>query len=241
MAVSGAAARADGAVRAGDRWNDGVPVELGPRATLRLMHTSSTREWTLTGPARFVACEGGAEEIVLASGALRTEPGAGVRPGAEVWIGTPFGSLRYADARAELDVTSAALGLQVKSGPLWFAPLAGDSLLERRVPEPMATFAATPYRVTAAQAVARCRHAATQAGARAEAVLSASSEPLGARAADHVRARREAHGICVSARATLLATPSSATGAEPSADSRAAWSELNRHDQLWRAVPAPRH
>jgi hypothetical protein len=238
VAVSGNVGRGEKPVRAGDVWNDSAVVELGPQATVRLMHTSSTRQWTLTGPARFVACDGGAEEIVLASGALRTEPGAGVRPGAEVWIGTPFGSLRYADARAELDVTTAALGLRVASGPLWFAPLGGDSPKERRVSGPTATFAAKPYRVSAARAIARCQRAATQAGERADALLSASSEPLGTRAADHVRARQQARGTCASARAALLSLPQPRAGAEPSDDRRAQSSELSGYDRLWRAVPA---
>jgi hypothetical protein len=238
MAVSGDIARGEEPVRAGDAWNDSVAVELGPQATVRLMHTSSTRQWTLTGPARFVACDGGTEEIVLARGALRTEPGAGVRPGAEVWIGTPFGSLRYADARAELEVTTAALGLRVASGPLWFAPLGGDSPKERRVSDAATTFAAKPYRVSVALAIARCQRAATQAAERADSLLSASSEPLGARAAAHVRARQQAHGTCASARAALLSVPRPLAGAEPSDDPRAQWSELNGYDRLWRAVPA---
>lgn len=241
MAVSGSALRDGTPVRAGDRWHDPAAVELGPQATVRLMHTTSTRQWTLTGPARFVACEGGAEDIVLASGALRTEPGAGVRPGAEVWIGTPFGSLRYADARAELEVTAAALGLRVASGPLWFAPLGGDSAKERRITGPAATFAARPYRVSAALAIARCQRAATQAEARAGALLSRSSEPVGTRAADHVRARQQARGACASARATLLAVAPPAAGAELGDELRARWSELNGYDQLWRAVPAVAH
>jgi hypothetical protein len=238
MAVSGDVARGDEPVRAGDMWNDRVAVELGHPATVRLMHTSSTRQWTLTGPARFVACDGGAEEIVLASGALRTEPGAGVRPGAEVWIGTPFGSLRYADARAELEVTPAALELRVASGPIWFAPLGGDSPKERRVSGPTATFAARSYRLTAGLAIARCQRSATQAGERADALLSASSEPLGTRAADHVRARQQARGTCASARAALLSVPEPRAGAAPSDERAEQWNELNGYDRLWRAVPA---
>jgi hypothetical protein len=230
MGVSGSVVRGGVGVRAGEKWNDGTPVVMGPGASLQLMHTGSAREWTIGGPARLVACPRGDEELVLARGALRTQPGAGVRPGAEVWIGTPYGSLRYADARAELSVGSASLEVRVVSGSLWFASL-GESAKERALSGGTQSFPAQAYRASPAQASARCGQSAELAAARAAALLGASAEPLGVRAAAHVRARQRARATCASALATLL----DRDPLEGGAGSRLA--ELERFDELWRGVP----
>jgi hypothetical protein len=242
MSVTGLAVRSGANVRVGDKWNDREPVELGEGAALRLMHTVSTRQWTLAGPARLVACADGGEELVLARGTLRTEPAAGVRPGAEVWVGTPFGSVRYADARAEVAVGATALDVRVSLGTLWFAPLGdqasarGESPKERPLTEAMLSFAARSYRASPERAIARCGEAATLARARAQTLLAASAEPLGTRAAEHVRARQRARSACSSAFAALLAEDT-----DPAADGhhQARFAELGRYDVMWRGVPDP--
>jgi hypothetical protein len=239
MSVSGSALHGAMAARAGDKYDDREPIELRAGAVLRLMHTASTRQWTITGPARLVACAGGDEELVLARGTVRTEAGAGARPGAEVWVGTPYGSLRYADARAELIVDAAALEVRVVSGPLWFTPLGGDSVEdgaapERALSEASQSFAAHPYRPNQELATGRCARAATLAAARAEALLAPSAEPLGARAAEHVRARQRAHALCASAFASVLDGERA-----PIVDGSRAWlAQFDRYDRLWRAVPS---
>ncbi|HTV20964.1 MAG TPA: hypothetical protein VMG12_19900 [Polyangiaceae bacterium] len=234
MSVSGSAQHAGASLAVGATLDRQEPVELGAGSTLHLVHTVSSRQWTLTGPARLFACDRGEEEIVLARGTLRTEPGSGVRPGAEVWVGTPFGSLRYSDARAELAVTDEALRVRVSAGSVWFAPAGGEALAERELTTGTATFPARPYRATSAQATAGCERAASAAEALATALLSPSAEPLGARAREHVRARQRAHASCSSALAALLASDG---GATPDERSQAGYSALARSDRQWRGVP----
>jgi hypothetical protein len=233
MSVSGSAQREGLPLRAGDTLDRQQSVELGAASTLHLVHTSSARQWTLTGPARAFACERGAEEIVLASGTLRTEPGSGVRPGAEVWVGTPFGSLRYSDARAELQVTPEALRVQVSSGSVWLSPLGADAT-ERELAGGTSTWPARPHRLASGVAMARCESDSRAAEALATALLAPSTEPLGARAREHVRARQRAHASCSSALATLLA--SDAGGAQD-APTQAGYSALAASDRRWRGVP----
>jgi hypothetical protein len=233
MRVSGAAQREGVPLRAGDTLDRQQAVELGAGSTLHLVHTVSARQWTLTGPARAFACERGAEELVLARGTLRTEPGSGVRPGAEVWVGTPFGSLRYSDARAELEVTPEALRVHVSRGSVWLSPL-GDEPTERELTAGTTTHPARPYGLASAAATARCESAARAAEALATALLSPSSAPLGARAREHVRARQRAHASCSSALATLLAGDA---GGAQDARTQAGYSALAAADRLWRGVP----
>ena len=226
VTLSGAATKEGQPLRVGDAFG-GTPIELATGARLHFVHVSSARAWSLEGPARLAACAGGAEEIVLGRGTLRAEPGSGVRPGAEVWVGTPFGALRYADAAASMNVGERQLSVRVATGRVWFTPLGGDSLDERPIATE-ATFSAAPYRLSGARSLERCSRDASAAEERARSLLAPSTRPLGERAAEHVRARQRARASCVSARAVALATPSPdpSTGAE-----------LARYDALWRGVP----
>jgi hypothetical protein len=74
-------------------------------------------------------------------------------------------------------------------------------------------------------------------------LLASSSEPLGVRAAAHVRARQQAHASCVSAWANLLAAETEVSPAAGDGLARegtsARWTELARYDQMWRRVPEP--
>lgn len=232
MSLSGLVRRGDVPLRAGDLLSQQRAVELESAASLQLVHTASGRQWTLRGPARFFACDGGAEEIVLAYGRLRTEPGSGVRPGAEVWVGTPYGSARYSDARAELDVSSARLEIQVATGSVWFSALGGGA--ERELSGTTVTVSPPAERLTR-EATSRCEGDASAAEARARSLLTPSTEPLGARAAEHVRARQRAHASCSSALARVLAAAS--TGA--AVEAQAGYSALARAERRWRGVPAP--
>jgi hypothetical protein len=229
--LSGAIQREGSALLAGALLAGPAPIELAPGATLHLTHSASARQWTLTGPARLIACDGGAEEIVLARGRLRAEPGSGVRPGAEVWVATPYGSLRYADASAEITVEERELRVRVNTGQVWLSAL-GGAAAERALSNTSATFSARTYRLSSEDATARCARDAERAELLAKALLGASAQPLGARAAEHVRARQKAHVSCASARATTLAD-----GLGPGHVGGVA--SLDRYDQQWRAIPTP--
>jgi hypothetical protein len=226
VTITGAATRDGQALHVGDAFG-GAPVELAADARLHFVHVSTARAWSLHGPAHVLACEGAAEEIVLADGTLRAEPGSGVRPGAEVWVGTPFGAIRYADASATLDATERQLSVKVATGSLWFTPLGGDSRDERLIAR-SATFSAAHHRLAGRRAIERCSQDAAAAEERARALLAPSTRPLGERAAEHVRARQRARASCLAARAVALAAPLDASGG----------AELARSDALWRGVPA---
>lgn len=88
----------------GDLLPEGETVDLDEDSDITVHATVSTREISLVGPARFVACPDGEEIVRLAQGKVTAVPGAGIRPGAEVWVATPLGVVRFNDARIEVDV-----------------------------------------------------------------------------------------------------------------------------------------
>jgi hypothetical protein len=242
MSVRGTARRAGVPLLAGERLDARPAVELGTDTGLQLVHTATARAWSLSGPARFIPCEAGAEEVVLALGALRAQPGAGARPGAEVWVGTPFGSLRYLDASAEITASATSLRVRVDAGQVWFTAL--DASAAERSVSGTQTFTGKRYRLSRERATQRCGEDAASAEARARELLAGSTRPLGERAAEHVRARQRARASCLAAvAATLAAEPAAsaepASAASPSADVQAGYSALARYDQMWRGIPEP--
>lgn len=211
----------------GERLAGNEAIELEAGSQLHFKHTSSGREWTVRGPARLVPCVEGEEEIILALGSLRAELGAGVRPGAEVLVGTPFGSVRYAHAQADVVVSDRALELTASAGELW---------LERAEPAPELRVSGSirekqAERLRPATAVETCARAAAESEARAESLLVAGESGLGQRAASHVRARKLARSRCASATATVLQL------ADPS-EQAAKLRELDGYRRRWRRVPA---
>jgi len=242
MSLVGAATASSGeALRVGALLDGVSPLELGSGATVRLKHTQSGREWTVDGPARVSACPGGNEEIVLGEGSLRTELSAGARPGAQVLLGTPFGSVRYGDARLRLSVTDGALRASVEAGEAWLVPLVlGEQAAGARAPKETRLTPAAPLergrgeRVLAALGVKACARDANAAVAQAKVLLSSVATGLGERAAAHVRARQRARASCASAAAAVL-QQSEGTAR----DARLA--ELGAYRTAWSGVPDSRN
>jgi hypothetical protein len=81
-------------------------VALGPSARLVVKDPRSTRETTFRGPARVRACVDGLEESWVSAGAFESTVGAGESPGAEEWVVTPLGVVRFAAARLAVQVSS---------------------------------------------------------------------------------------------------------------------------------------
>ncbi len=79
-------------------------LTLGPRARLVAEDPRTTRETTFLGPARARACVGRREESWIAAGTFESVVGAGETPGAEEWVVTPLGVVRYAAAKVHVDV-----------------------------------------------------------------------------------------------------------------------------------------
>lgn len=232
----------------GDLLPEEARLELAPDAELSLQATTSTREIALRGPATLVACPGGEEEVRVSFGRISGYPGVGVRPGADVWIATPLGVVRFADAQIEVMVAGpSAERLEVKIGggkATFMAALgvhgsADAGVLDEVLIPGGGTFSAdrapTPLPKLLRDLVGACRtesEAAREAGVR---VLESgpASDPgqLGQRAFAHVRARQRARAACEVARA--------AGGLKPGALDSQMLAQLAAADEKWKSSPAP--
>lgn len=233
MSAQGPAQRTSGAaIQPGDRFFGADWLELGKGTRLHLKHGESGREWTLQGPARVLPCVDGQEELILAEGQLRAEPGVGVRPGAQVLIGTPFGSVRYGDASAELRVTDDALRLSVSAGETWLRPGAAPAKPETHVTRAKAAQLSRRERLQATAALAECERAARASESLARSLLGPAAPGLGQRAAEHVRARELARARCADATAAVLQQDSGS-------EREQRLSQLAALRDVWQRVPAP--
>ena len=70
-------------------------LSLGPDARLVAKDPRTTRETAFVGPARVRSCVAHREESWLAAGRFESAIGAGETPGAEEWVVTPLGVVRY--------------------------------------------------------------------------------------------------------------------------------------------------
>ncbi len=223
-------------------------LELAPDAELSLQATTSTREIALRGPATLVACPGGEEEVRVSTGRISGFPGVGVRPGADVWIATPLGVVRFADAQIEVAVVGPyRIEVKIEGGKATFMAALGvhlqgladaGALDEILIPGGGTFFAdrvAMPLPRLLRDLVSAClteAEAGREAGVR---VLEsgATGDPglLGQRAFAHVRARQRARAACEVARAT---------GAlKPGALDSQMLAQLAAADEKWKSAPAP--
>ena len=76
----------------------------------------TTRETTFVGPARVRACVAHREESWVATGHFDSAIGAGETPGAEEWVVTPLGVVRYMAAKLGVDVRAKDAVVAVGSG-----------------------------------------------------------------------------------------------------------------------------
>ena len=95
-------------------------IALSADARLVAKDPRTTRETTFIGPARVRACVDHREESWLGSGRFESSIGAGETPGAEEWVVTPFGVVRYMAGKLVVEVGTDA-SVQVGSGAafLW--------------------------------------------------------------------------------------------------------------------------
>ncbi len=77
-----------------DAWID---MESDGKLTIR--SGRSSRETTFSGPGRLRACVGRDEEMWLLQGKAESTSSAGERPGAEQWVVTAAGVIRYGGAK----------------------------------------------------------------------------------------------------------------------------------------------
>jgi hypothetical protein len=217
-----------GSLLDGDRW-----LTLASGAALSIKHTQSGRELELVGPATAMVCRRGAEQVLLAAGQVRTSAGMGARPGAEVLIATPTGTIRYGDAGLDADVGPRSLRVNVKQGEVWLEPEAlGSPPFSNPLhpPKGHATLSARP--LDTKKLLESCETAAKRAEAGARAVVNPGPDagPLGERVSAHVKERAEARAACaVAAAATGLVS-------DP-AERQSLWTAVTRWEGLWQSVP----
>ena len=227
--------RSKGGVTAdGQPLADGAPldaagwVDVPEGGELAVKNGETSRELVFTGASHLLACEHGEERFLLTSGTVRTSTWAGARPGAEVSLATPWGLVRYGDAKLEVHVEHG-LSVSSETGDAWVAlPLgAGEEKIPagKRLQRRGGT-------VDVKSLVADCEKRAEDAEARARAVLAPShgAAPLGTRAAEHVRARQAARASCAIAAAALETAKSVAD--KDSFRRRVSYAEAR-----WRSVP----
>jgi hypothetical protein len=188
----------------GTLLHDRIWLELADGVELQLKHTETTRELSLLGPGRFLACADGSESVLVARGGVTTTPGPGSRAGAEVELGTPFGVVHYADAALRLDVRAAGLTLEVQQGT---AALSADDDAERRdTGEPQAVRGpkgklTLSSKVDAKKLVARCAEARSTISTKTAAPAPSAGPERGAWAIGLLNARKAARLACSRARA----------------------------------------
>ncbi len=181
--------------------------------------------------------------------------GAGEAPGAEEWVVTPIGVVRYSAAMVKVTVTATSATIELTSGTidLWATsdavakaklpadagPQARDAAAASRDDEGWqrydgaagATITATASVLTEAAAktsIDRC----VRAGAIARALAVAISDPnaaLGTLAPQHVVARRLARATCAVARirtSQLPESPSATALAKAAVDADTVWRKV---------------
>jgi hypothetical protein len=95
---------------------DDVWIDLQKGAKLTARHPHSTRETTFTGPGRVRSCVAHSEEAWVSEGTFESVPSSGERPGAEEWVITPLGAVRYASAHVEIDVKPQKTTVKLTGG-----------------------------------------------------------------------------------------------------------------------------
>lgn len=203
-----------GAALDGKRW-----LQLEKGATVAVRHATTTREFTLVGPGFVLPCLDGEEDILLASGSVQTGQGAGVRPGAEVRIGTPFATLTYGDASLDIEVSATKLDVSISGGEALATPTP-DAGKPPKVLNAKTKKLSVPGKLDAERVkarVERCEAKAKEAEDQARLVMKpgpSDAGSLGERAAAHVVLRGAARLECYSARAAVVALGDEATQKE---------------------------
>jgi len=231
---------------------------LAARARVVAKDPRTTRETAFFGPARVQACVSYREESWIAQGTFESAPGAGEAPGAEEWVATPHGVVRYVAAKLRASVVPRETTVSLGGGIafLWAADdvrtVRSDNPDARAWPdvapndEPWRRLTEGVLRIvmgttsTSADAarlsVDACSLVAQRSEDLARSLLSserAGASDLGRTIADQITARRIARASCAVAglRVAALSAP----------DTRTALSRmLERANARWRNLPERR-
>jgi hypothetical protein len=210
-----------------------VPTEtwfdVGKAGRVVAKDPRTSRETTFKGPARVRACVGAAEESWVAGGHFESSVGSGESPGAEEWVMTPFGVVRYTAAKLSVDVGARDADVTAESGQafLWggAADAGPDDEGWARVTTGKFKLA---LRDTGAAALDRCSKLATSAHALAALVMAPGGGADGGTIREQVTTRRLARAACgvATVRTNALGHAEAAPMLKALADANAAWSGL---------------
>jgi hypothetical protein len=223
---------------------------LRPTARVVVKDPRTSRETTFFGPAHVRACVDRREESWVAAGRFQSSEGAGETPGAEEWVVTPNGVVRYVAAKLNVDVSAkgTTAALAQGTGFVWTAydarlesDAARDAGPTDTSEEPWTRLSAGLFRMVPTSvgsplaatrsAVDQCAARATRAGSLARALLDRRPDAAtpGEGVAEQVRARRLARAACAVAWLRLATLPGSVNRSplnEALAAADAAWSEV---------------
>jgi hypothetical protein len=237
-----------------------IPAEgwlsLGREARLVAKDPRTTRETSFDGPARVRACVDHREESWLATGRFESTVGAGETPGAEEWVVTPYGVIRYMAGKIAVDVRAQNAAVAVGSGIafLWLddgirvspsrsrstdagvdggsAPAVDDDGWLRMGEGEVTLSGPARAPIEAARAaVDRCDALGRRAEQLAAELFAATANPDGTTAKQQVGTRRQARAACAIAALHVDTLPPSAPKGEMSA-------RLDRASAAWAAPPA---
>jgi hypothetical protein len=235
----------------GDDW-----LALAPGARLVVREPRTARETTVRGPGRTRLCVDSQEEAWLAAGDFESTPGSGESPGAEQWVITPLGVVRYAAAKLVVGAGPAGTSIAVADGAAFAWPADDAKVAPPWGPDSGAAGPAAPdgegwARVTsgrvmlspkgpssprdaARSAVARCSELANRTRDLAAALLKnpAGQPAQPAQPAEQVRTRRLARAACALAHLRMTQPE---TMLQTETDLAAT---LRQADSAWRDLPA---
>ena len=171
----------------GDAW-----AELGVGAKLAVKNGTTSRETLFEGPGAVRACVNGEEEMWMYTGGFKSVIGAGESPGAEVWIVTPHGVVRYGSgARVTLNVSVARVDIKVEGGTAATWSVEGNAWTEVGAGKT----GTLTTRKAPSQIILDCEAAAIAAHDLGVAIVSRDAS-LAEAAPQHVALRQKAHAIC---------------------------------------------
>ncbi len=194
--------------------NSFIELEKGARVVVR--HGVSTREVEFVGPARARPCVEGEENVLLSRGQVRSVTGPGARPGAQVLVAHPGGTVSYGNAQIDITVTGKSATVVANAGEAWLTAAEGSKLRGPAHLTKGKTKATVVIAGTAQELLQACEQAAKASEEMAKAVLKSpgpDAGPLGTRAASHLKARQAARAACFSAGAAagLVTDPAEQT------------------------------
>jgi hypothetical protein len=174
-------------------------LTVGSRMAVK--NGSTTREAIFEGPGEVRGCVGGDEEMWVTGGTFKSVTGAGETPGAEVWVVTPQGVVRYGSgAQLNMLIGPNKAELKVTAGSARVFPvdastnLAHDAGTDGWYPVSGTTITLTSKQ-SAGQLVGACEQAAKSAHDLAVAIETHDASLTDA-APRHVALRQQAHAVC---------------------------------------------